>query len=290
MFRRKNKKKPKPVEPDYSKKPVLPNKLAEFVQAKYGLTPAELHKLFASVARVDESIEVVRRRKVAGKEYSRPVGEIMEVADAAEYEKERSDSRHEKDGKISELLEDVDFNALMIRLEVNDSIYPQRLAPVDIAHCINSAGEKIDAIDRQRASPRKLYLPREETLLDVISLIKKQEPLRVARRIAKRQRAYILGNPMEVLEAEYKEWLRELRGDPTEEEMMARLAAEEERRIEEELLAAAEALRNFEDLPDLHTLLDDVAEMIRNNPEAAAAIVRQWIGTSVLMDKDLKGN
>ena len=289
MFRRKKKKKPKPVEPDYSKKPVLPNKLAEFVQAKYGLTPDELHKLFASVARVDETIEVVRRRKVAGKEYSRLVGEIMDVADAAEYEKERSDSRHEKNEKISELLEEVDFDALMIRLEVNDSIYPQRLAPVDIVHYIAAAGEKIDAIDRKRALPRKMYSPREEMLLDVISLIKKQEPIRVARRIANRQRAYILGNPMEVLEAEYKEWLRELRGDPTEEELMARLAAEEELRLEEERIAAEEALRNFEDLPGLHTLLDDVADMIRSNPEAAAAIVRQWIGTAVLVDHDLKG-
>ena len=284
MFGRKKKKKPKPVEPDYSKKPVLPNKLAEFVQAKYGLTPDELHKLFASVARVDETILVARRRKVSGKAYSRRVGELMEVADAAEYEKERADQRLEKNEKISELLEEVDFDALMVRLEVNDSIYPQRLAPVDIAISIDSAGDKLDELDRLRASPRKIYSPREETLLDVITLIKKEEPLRVARRIADRQRAYILGHSMEFLEAEYAEWLRELRGDPTPEELMARLAAEEEERLEEERLAAEAALRNFDDLPELHTLLDDVATLIRDNPEAAAAIVRQWIGNAVLLD------
>ena len=57
------KKKP-PKEPDYSKMPVLPSKLAEFVQAKYGLTPDELLKLSESLGRVNPEIKVTRRRKV----------------------------------------------------------------------------------------------------------------------------------------------------------------------------------------------------------------------------------
>jgi len=286
MFGRK--KKP-PKEPDYSKMPVLPNKFAEFVQAKYGLTPDELHKLFESLGRVDANIHVDRRRKIEGKEHSKIFGKRLPIEDAVKYEKERAEGRHAKDQKIrEELLEDVDFDELMVRLEVNDSYYPQRLAPTDIVKCVDSAGERIDALDRERARPPKIYLPREETILDVITLIKKQEPIRLAKHIANRQKAYIVTHSLEELEAEYAEWMRILRGDPppeTPEEMMARLAQEEEQRIEEERIAAEEAARNFDDLADVHTLLDDAAQLIRENPEAAAAIVRQWIGSAVLAEQ-----
>jgi len=271
--------------------PVLPPKLAEFVQAKHGLTTDELLKLLEATQRVREDIEVARRRKVAGKEYSKLVGgrkAFVPIIDAVKYTKERAETRHLVGEKIHELLEDVDFDELMIRQEVSDSIYPKRLAPSDIVNYVDSAGEKLDALDLERATPPRIYSPREETVLDVITLIKKQEALRVARRIADRQKIYILTHSMEELEAEYAEWLRELKGEPppeTEEQMMERLAQEEAQRLEEERIAAEEAARNFDDLPTIHSLLDDVAALIRDNPEAATAIIRQWIGTGVLAEK-----
>jgi hypothetical protein len=291
MFGRK--KKP-PKEPDYAKMPVLPNKLAEFVQAKYGLTPDELHKLFDSLGRVNEHIKVAQRRKVGGKEYSKQVGgrkKFMTIADAVVYEKQRTDSRVEKDDKIRELVEDVDFEGLMGHMEVNDAIYPRELSPIDIAHGIDSACEKLTALDRQRAVSTKIYSPREEAVLDVLTLVKKQEPLRVARRIALRQKKYILDNSLEALEAEYAEWLRNLRGDPPPETEEERLAREEADRLanevvaeEEARIAAEEAARNFDDLGDVRSLMDDVAALIRDNPEAAASIIRQWIGNTVLLE------
>jgi hypothetical protein len=281
-------KKKKPKEPDYSKMPVLPNKLVEFVQAKYGLTPDELHKLFESLGRVDDTIKVSRKQIIKEKKYPKSVGKIISILEATEYEKGRAEKRLGKDDKIRELIEDVDFDELMVRLEVNDAIYPKNLAPVDIARSLDSAGDKLEALDRQRAALPKVYSAREEAVLDVLTLIKQQEPIRVARRIAERQRAYILNNPMEVLEAEYAEWLRQLRGDPTEEERLAKEAADrlvaEAAAIEDERIAAEEAARNFDDLEGVHTLLDDAAALIRDNPEAAAAIVRQWIGNAVLLE------
>ena len=285
-----DKKKKPPKEPDYTKMPVLPNKFAEFIQAKYGLTPDELHKLFTSIHRATPEIKVDRRRKIEGKELSKIVGKLMQMEAAVDYEQERAGSRRTKEDKIHTDLfeEEVDFDELMVRKEVNDSVYPKRLAPSDIANYVDSAGDKLDALDRERAKPPRIYSAREETVLDVITLIKKQEPLRLARYIADRQRAHFFTHTPEELEAEYAEWMRILRGDPppeTEEEMMARLAREEEQRIEEERLAAEEAARNFGDLEDVHTLLDDAAELIRVNPDAAAAIVRQWIGNAILVEK-----
>ena len=277
-----------PKEPDYTKTPVLPNKLAEFVQAKYGLSPEELLKLCTSIERVNKAVRVARRRKVEGKEYSNQTGKILTIAEAVQYEHERVENRLARDQKIRELLEGVDFEELMVRLEVSEEIYPKRLAPSDIVRYVDSAGEKLDALDRDRTKPMRIYSPREETVLDVITLIKKQEALRVARRIADRQRAYVLGKTMEELEAEHAEWLRQLRGDPTEEE---RLAMEEAERLaveavaaEEERIAAEAATRNFGDLASVYTLLDEVAKLIQENPEAAAAIVCQWIGHTVLME------
>jgi hypothetical protein len=285
------KKKP-PKEPDYTKILVLPNKLAQFVQAKTGLTPEELHKLFASIGRVDDSITIARRQKVEGKEYSKVVSgrKPIPIVEAVKYERERIDNWLLKEQKVQELFDsEVNFDELMLRLEVNNSFYPKRLAPADIVNYVGSAGEKLDTIDLLRKVPKRTYSPREETVLDVITLIKKQEPLRVAKHIADRQRAYIFSHSLAELEAEYKEWLRILKGEPTEEEQLAmeeaKRAEAERIAVEEARVAAEEAARNFADLPDVRTLLDDAAALIRENPEAAAAIIRQWIGNAVLVEK-----
>jgi len=67
---------------------------------------------------------------------------------------------------------------------------------------------------------------------------------------------------------------------------------EEKRRLEEEARRLAELAdeedEEFEnslgELGDLRSLRDEIAELIAKNPEAAAAVIRQWIGTSVLVE------
>ena len=52
--------------------------------------------------------------------------------------------------------------------------------------------------------------------------------------------------------------------------------------------AAAEAQEEFEnslgELGSLRSLKDEIAELIAKNPEAAAAVIRQWIGNAVLVE------
>jgi hypothetical protein len=287
-----SKEKKPPKEPDYTKIPVLPPKLAEFVQENHGVTTDVLLKLLESFERVDPDIEIARRRTVDGKPYSKLVGgrkAFGPVGDAVKYTQERLDERHEKSEKIHELIDDVDWDGYMIHLGVRDTLYPQPLAPVDIADYVDSAGKKLEALDRERAEPpKRVYSARDEVMLDVITIVKKDAPLRLARRLAEWQKMYILTRTPEELEAAHKEWLRVLRGDPTEEERLAmeeaaRLA-EEEAEAEAERLAEEAALRNFDDLAELHTLLDDVADLIKNNPEAAAAIIRLWIGNTAAVE------
>jgi hypothetical protein len=281
--------KKKKKEPDYSKMPVFPNRLAEFAQIQNGLSQEEIVKLFKSLAKVNENLKVVRRRPVPGKQISKEVGgkqREMPIADAVEYEKKRFTDKSEKEKKVDELL-GLESGTLVARNAVGDSVYPRRLSPDDIVRYAESADEKLQILDLERSRPPRIFSPREETVFDVMLLIKRYEAVRVAKRIAQRQRTGVLSKTMEELEAEYAEWLRVMRGDPppeTEEEAAARMVKEAEEQILEEARQAAEAARNFDKLESVFTLVDDVTELVKDNPEAAAAVVRQWIGEAVLLD------
>ena len=80
-----------------------------------------------------------------------------------------------------------------------------------------------------------------------------------------------LETPLEAIDARIAEKIRR------EEEAAAAAAA-----------AAAEAQEIFEnslgELGSLRSLKDEIAELIAKNPEAAAAVIRQWIGNAVLVE------
>ena len=83
-----------------------------------------------------------------------------------------------------------------------------------------------------------------------------------------------LETPLEAIDARIAEKLRR-------EEEARRLA-------EEAAAAAAEEQEEFEnslgELGSLRSLRDEIAELIAKNPEAAAAVIRQWIGNAVLVE------
>ena len=66
-----------------------------------------------------------------------------------------------------------------------------------------------------------------------------------------------------------------------------RIRREEELRAAEEA-AAEEVRKEFDnslgELGSLRSLKDEIAELIAKNPEAAAAVIRQWIGNAVLVE------
>ena len=75
--------------------------------------------------------------------------------------------------------------------------------------------------------------------------------------------------PMEVIEARAQV--------KAEEEAAARAAAEED---------DEEALRSLDGFDrSIRSLQDEIAELVEENPEAAAAVLRQWIGNAVLVEK-----
>lgn len=274
MFGKKKKKKP---EVDPSTLPILPNDLAEHVQTLGGLNSEELVKLFESLGRIDESIIVSRRRPVTGKNTSKEVGgkkAKMSIDEAVEYEKERAETRAEKENKVRELF-GIE-QELFERDEINDEIYPKRLAPTDIARSIEAAKDKLEEQDRLKEMRSKVFSPREELILDILTLVKKYEAARVAKKIADRQRKTVKGKTLEQLEAEREARIRQLRGEsePIDETSEERLQKEEEQKQE-----AIRTLDGFD--KNIKTLVDEAGDVVGENIDAAAAVLRQWVGNVV---------
>ncbi len=263
--------------------PVLPNDFAEHTSALAGMTSEEIVKLLESLGRIDGNIVVSRRRPIKGRNTSRIVGgrqRKMNIEQAIEYEKKRIEAREEKERKVLEV-GGVDAE-IFERDEINDEIYPKRLTPNDMARSLNAAQGKLEEEDRAKERRAKIFAPKEEILLNIISDVKKSEAVRVAQRIAERQRKTVLGKTLEELQEERERKVREILGipephDETPEEMEVRLQKEEE--------ALKEATRTLEGFSrDNKTLVDEAGDMVGENVDAAASVVRQWIGNAVTIE------
>jgi hypothetical protein len=281
VFGKKKAKKKK--EPDYSKQPVLPSKLVEYIQPQNGLTFEEQIKLLESLSRINPAIMVSRQKTVKGKKFPKTVGKIP-IEEAIEFIKKRAEARNEKNRKIEEMT-GLQLKELQDREELNDEIYPKRLTPNDIVRYIEAGKEQLEVLDKEREKTAKVFSPREEAVLNAITLIKKFEAARVAQKIAERQRNTVLGKTQEELEKEHAAWLRRCKGEPepeTPEQIEERLKQEKEQEIAAEE-AAVEMERNLDGFDkDIHTLVDEASTIVIETPDAAAAVIRQWIGNVIV--------
>ena len=259
---------------------VLPNAFAQHASELVGVTPDELLKLLESLGRIDPSMIVTRRRADKKGKGSKVVGGRkgkMSIDDAIEYEKRRTEKRNEKEKIVREIfgLQDEEFE----RNEINDEIYPKRMSPADIVRYVGAAEKQLEENDRLVERRKKVYSPREEIVLNVLSEIKKNEARRIAQAIAERQRQVVEGKTLEELDAERKQRLESIQAEARA--AAEEVAAEEQAEIDEKL-AVARTLTPFD--KNLRTLTDEAAELTSENPDAAAAVMKQWIGTSVTND------
>ena len=274
------KKKPEQRNEVPKRQEVLPNDFAQHVSELEGLTPDEILKLLQSLGRINTATTVTRRRADKKGKGSKIVGGRkgkMTIDEAVEYEIKRVEERNEKEKTVRELfgLEDAEFE----RAELNEEIYPKRLAPNDIVRYIEAGEKNLAEVDKLKERRKKVFSPKEELVLNVATEIKKHEAPRIAQKIAERQRLAVQGKTIEELDAERKE---RIEGIHAEAQAIVDAAAAEEQAKIDEGLAAARTLTPFD--KNLRTLTDEAAELTSENPEAAAAVMRQWIGTSVTSD------
>ncbi len=275
--------------PDHSKQPVLANDYAVHASEIAGMSTEEIIRLLETLERVDPSITVTRRRADKNGKKSHEIGgrkRKMPIDKAIDYEKKRLDERKEKDDNVRKLLgippeEGVHEN-------VYDEIYPKRLSPKDIVRCVDCAEQKLDDLDKLRSTRKKVFSPREEIVLNILTLIKQQEVARVARRIAETQRNAVAELTLDELDAlrekritsKVKETLAENSPLPETVEPVASGSAGEQD-------AWGASAEKHEDKPprtltgfkrNSKTLIDEAGEITSENLDLAASIVKQWIG------------
>ena len=256
--------------------PVLPNAFAKHASELAGLTPEEILKLLQSLERIDASITVTHRRADKSGKGSKVVDgrrRKMTIDDAVEHEKKRIEERNEKEKSVRELLglKDAEFE----RPELNEDVYPKRLTPADIVRYVDAGEKRLEEIDRLRERRKKVYSPQEEIVLKVLTEIKKGEAPRVAHKIAEMQRQMVQGKTLEELDAERKRRIENIQAEAHA--AVETASAEEQTTIEEEL-TASRTLTPFD--KNLRTLTEEAGELVDENVDAAASIVRQWIGTT----------
>ena len=256
--------------------PVLPKEFARHASELAGLAPDEILKLLQALGRIDDAMTVTLRRGDKKSKVSKTAGGRkgkMSIDDAVEYEKQRIEERSEKEKTVRELfgLQDEEFE----RNEINDAIYPKRMSPMDITRYVDAAEKRLEDNDRLAERRKKVYSPREEIILNVLTEIKKNEAPRIAQKIAQKQRQTVQGKTLEDLEAERKLRIENIQAEARSATEAA--AADEEAKINEKL-ETARTLASFG--KNLRTLTDEAAELTLENPAAAAAVVRQWIGAA----------
>ncbi|MGL6195490.1 MAG: hypothetical protein ACRC2T_11790, partial [Thermoguttaceae bacterium] len=147
----------------------------------------------------------------------------------------------------------------------NDDEYPRRLSPDDIYYSIEFAKNKLIEEQAKKEADSPLAR-RNEIILEVLDQMKISEAARVAKRIAERQQKIAAMAPEE---------LEEL-AETTQNELANLDEAEEQ-------LAQAKSLQRFS--KGNKTLLDEAGQLVSEDVESAANVVKQWVGNVIEAEK-----
>jgi len=135
--------------------------------------------------------------------------------------------------------------------------YPQKLSPDDILRSIESAKQRLEDSPKPQKTVSSTRIHAEQ-IFHVMNLLKQEEATRFARKIAALQSKHLNRTPEEevAIQAEKK----------------AKMLEEAEEKIEK-----IRTLKGFG--KHLHTLVDDIGDVVANDVDNATKVVKQWIGT-----------
>ena len=253
MFGRK--KKPKNNEPVLS-----PIELADKIGQQAGLLPDEMLKLLDSLKQVETSRKIIPQKAVREKIVNgKPIG-LPKAVEVAKERLEEHKKREEIQRKNSRKKQVKYFEAES-RDVIEDTEYPRKLSPYDIGVSISTAHKRLLEEEEKKKEALDPVYRRAELVLHALDRTKITEAARVARKIASRQKRIGLSAIEEA-------------------ERLAKLPPEEREALAPELeeqLEIARSLHGFK--KHINTIVDDAAEVVKDDVEAAAAVVRQWVGT-----------
>lgn len=243
---------------DKSEQPVLtPVEKAKRIGGTAGLLPAEIAQLLGTLAEI-ESDRVVIRQKVGEKKIGKPNRQPLEKA--KEYAQDRAEKRQEEEEKrrLARRKQGKKYHQQESNEIIATSEWTSMLYPSDMLRLVEAAQTKM-TVEWEQQKRESEEERRGKIILEVLDRTKETETARLARTIAKRQ---------------------ERIGQLTEEELAAQEQEVVQQRMDntgvEEQLEAARSLQRFG--KNLHTLTDEAAGVVDQNLDAAANIMKQWVG------------
>lgn len=233
-----------------------------------GLEPDEIERLLELLGRDNEERPVFRRR----------VGSIIDLAkgfvfwvrpyrlsvdEAKVLMHEIAEEQKEREKRLIKKRRRKDPNyRLSKRLTPEEIEYPTSLSPDDILDAINTVAKRLEE-PREFAEKETREERRAKRVFEALEQLKNEEATRFARYVATKQRRHIEGKTDEERESPEH-------GDG-QDDIWA------EHGFDDEELERIRTLQGFGKKP-LKTLIDEAGEVVDNNVESAAKVVRQWIG------------
>jgi len=245
---------------DKDKPALTPIELADKIGQQAGLLPDEMLKLLDSLERVEKRRKIIRRKAVAKKIVNK---KPTDLPTAVEIQKEKLEEhrKREEAQKWIHRKKHLKFIEPETRDVIEDTEYPRQLSPYDIGRSIETAYKRLLEEEEKKKEVDDPVNRRAELILKALDRTKITEAARVARKIAERQKRIGLEN---LEEAE-----RLAKMTPKERETLAPEI--------EETLEIAKSLQGFK--KHVTTLVDEASEVVNEDVDAAAAVVRQWVGT-----------
>ena len=236
--------------------------LAAKIAEDAGLLPDELLKLLDAIAKV-ESKRTIYRQKAEKKRFA--TKSKMTLPEAVELTRQRLKEREEREElrRLSRKSKKLKYFEAESRDVIEDGEYPRRLSPCDIGLAIDSAKARL-LEEEEKKQQKETTNYRALLVLQVLNRMKVTEAARVAKKVALRQKRLGLQS-----EEEAAKLLR----------MAAEAAAmniDPDSSPNEEEIVYDHSLDGFG--KHLNTLIDDAAEVVKDDYAAAADVVKQWVG------------
>lgn len=224
-----------------------------------GMQPDEVVKLLETLANAERDTKIVLRKpgKKSGKRLFGLIPEKrMDILDALEHAREQEEKWEEYEKKLSKKNESKKHEPL------NKADFPKPLLPKDIARSIEGAKKRLEEKDRRKTIDT-LAERKAELIFNIVQNLKKQQTVRLAKRIAMKQQLL------------YETLLKMHGGEyvPLEHEPKENDGPENDENTVE---WGERNLDGFQ--KGSMSLLDEAADVVEHDYDAAANVVKQWVG------------
>ncbi|MCL2349573.1 MAG: hypothetical protein FWC50_15085 [Planctomycetaceae bacterium] len=256
----------------------------ELLPAELGLEPDEIERLLELLGR-DNERRIVWRRKVgsildAAKGivlWLKPYRLTLKEAQAVTHK--LAEERRERDALLLKkiLKKNPDYK-LPEQVNPDDIEYPKKLSPDDVVNAMEAARKRLEPLPRPVKS--KVSENRAKQIFSALEQLKNEEATRFARKVASLQHRHLEGDDLVEEGNSGESSTNGATGESTRDLSTGNTGdIWEQYGLDEKEIERIRTLQGFgKHAPK--TLVDNAGELINENIDTAAKIVKQWIGNT----------